>query len=59
MTAKEYRDNARECLGWAHSARTPKERETFVEMANTWLAAAIQCELRECEEQMQPQEQNY
>jgi hypothetical protein len=40
VSAEEYRDNARECLGWAESARTERERDIFLAMAKTWLEAA-------------------
>ena len=40
MSAKEYRQYAEECMGWAKTARTVQERVTFLEMAKTWLQAA-------------------
>ncbi len=45
MSAKEYREYAEECMGWAKSARTDKERVTFLEMAKTWLQAAALADL--------------
>jgi hypothetical protein len=44
MSAKEYRDYAGECMGWAKSARTDEERVTFLDMAKTWLQAAAMAE---------------
>ena len=44
MSAKEYRAFADECMGWAKTARTDKERQIFVEMAGTWLRAAALAE---------------
>jgi len=40
MTAKEYRSYAAECMEWAKTARSDQERNTFLEMAKTWLQAA-------------------
>ena len=42
--AQEYRDNAEECIGWARTARTDKERATFLQMARTWIEAAERLE---------------
>jgi hypothetical protein len=39
-TKKEYREYADECLGWAKPAKSDKEREIFLQMAQTWLEAA-------------------
>lgn len=44
MSAKEYRNYAAECMGWAKTACSEKERLTFIEMANTWLQAATLAE---------------
>ena len=41
MSAEEYRAYANECFGWARTARSDKEREIFLQMARTWLEAAI------------------
>jgi hypothetical protein len=38
-SAKEYRANAEECIGWARTARTDKEREIFLQIARTWMEA--------------------
>ena len=38
---KEYRAYADECFGWAKTAQTEKEREIFLQMAETWLRAAL------------------
>lgn len=40
----EYRENASECLGWANSAKSIKERDIFFQMASAWLRAAINSE---------------
>ena len=45
-TAKEYREYADECMGWAKNARSDRERAIFVQMANTWLQAAVVWETR-------------
>jgi len=34
-------------LGWARTAKSDRERDIFVEMANTWLAAAVRASERE------------
>jgi hypothetical protein len=39
-SSEEYREYARECMDWARTARSERERAIFVEMAQTWLAAA-------------------
>jgi len=47
VVSKEYRELADECLGWAKTARTDRERRIFLGMAETWLRAATladQCE---------------
>lgn len=39
--ADQYRAYADECFGWARTAETDREREIFIQMAQTWLAAAV------------------
>jgi hypothetical protein len=46
-TADEYRGYADECFGWAKSAKTEREREIFIQMAETWLRAAVVASGRE------------
>ena len=36
MTAKEFREYAEEHFGWAKTARSAKERQTFLQMAQAW-----------------------
>jgi len=43
-SAKEFREYADECMDWARTARSEKERAIFIEMAQTWLAAAARRE---------------
>ena len=45
-SSNEYRANAAECAGWAKSAKSVKERDIFLQMASTWLSAAINLEAR-------------
>jgi hypothetical protein len=45
-SADEYRAYADECFGWAKTARTEKEREIFLQMARTWLEAAVHADRR-------------
>jgi hypothetical protein len=40
MSAKEYREYGEECLGWAKTASSDKERDLFLGMADTWMKAA-------------------
>lgn len=46
-TAREYREYADECFGWAKTAKSDQEREIFLEMARTWLEAATQAEAKQ------------
>jgi hypothetical protein len=39
-SSKELREFADECLGWAQTARTGRERQIFLQMSRTWLWAA-------------------
>jgi hypothetical protein len=43
---KECREAAAECFSWAKSAKSVKEREIFLQMAGTWLMAAMSLEAR-------------
>ena len=43
-TATEYRHFMDECLHWAANARSPEERNAFLQMAKTWYEAAIRLE---------------
>jgi hypothetical protein len=43
-SSNEYRANAAECVGWAKSAKSLKERDIFLQMASTWLSAAVNVE---------------
>lgn len=40
LSAKELRENANECLGWACTAKSDREREIFLQMARAWNEAA-------------------
>jgi hypothetical protein len=44
MSAKDFREYADECLGWAKTARSDKDRKSYLQMAETWLRAAAQYE---------------
>jgi hypothetical protein len=46
MSAKEYREYAAECMDWARTAKSDQERDTFLQMAQTWLNAALVAEGR-------------
>jgi hypothetical protein len=56
-TPKEYREYADECFGWAKTAKSDREREIFLQMAETWLEAAIRAEVRQIPVQPSPQEE--
>jgi hypothetical protein len=43
-SAREFQAFADECLGWAKTAKSERERETFLKMAETWIRAAILAE---------------
>jgi hypothetical protein len=40
-SAKEFREYADECKEWAKTAKTDHERDTFLQMAKSWLDAAL------------------
>jgi len=44
MSAKDFREYADECLGWAKTAKSDKDRKSYLQMAETWLRAAAQYE---------------
>ena len=46
-SAKECREFADECMDWAKTARSERQQRIFLEMAETWLRAAIIAEQRE------------
>jgi hypothetical protein len=41
MSAKEYRKYAAESLEWARTAGTDQERDILIQIAKTWLNAAL------------------
>jgi hypothetical protein len=43
-SAQEFREYAQACKEWARTARSEQEREIFLEMAETWLVAAMRQE---------------
>jgi hypothetical protein len=45
-TAAEYRQYAQECIDSARSATSDAMRTQFLELAQLWLTAAVQAELR-------------
>jgi hypothetical protein len=44
VSPKELRENAEECMDWARTARSDRERAIFLQMAETWLQAAERLE---------------
>jgi hypothetical protein len=46
MSSKEYREFADECLYWAKAARSDREKRVFLQMAETWLKAAVVADRR-------------
>ncbi|HEY1981121.1 MAG TPA: hypothetical protein VGH13_13650 [Xanthobacteraceae bacterium] len=43
-SVREFQAFADECLGWAKTAKSDREREIFLQMAETWIRAAILAE---------------
>jgi hypothetical protein len=43
-SAKEFRENADDCLVWARTVTSDRERAIFVDMARNWLEAASKVE---------------
>lgn len=46
--SKEYKEYAEECMGWARTARSDRERAIFLQMSKTWMEAAIRGADRRC-----------
>ena len=40
MSSKEYREFADECLHWAKTARSDREKRIFLQMAETWMLSS-------------------
>jgi hypothetical protein len=47
VSSKEYREFADECMHWAKTARSDREKRVFLQMAETWLKAALVADRRE------------
>jgi hypothetical protein len=47
MPSKEYREFADECMHWAKTAHSDREKRIFLQMAETWLKAAVIADGRE------------
>jgi len=47
VSSKEYREFADECLHWAKTARSDREKRIFLQMAETRLKAAVLADRRE------------
>ncbi len=45
-SAKEYREFADECLDWAGTAKSARERRIFLQMAEAWLGAAARLDVK-------------
>jgi hypothetical protein len=43
-SAKEFRDFAQECLRWADETKSARHRQVLLEMARTWIQAAVEVE---------------
>ena len=46
MSSKEYREFADECMHWAKTARSDREKRIFLQMAETCLKAAVLADRR-------------
>ena len=42
MSAKQFREFARECMRWAEEANSEEDRRHYVEMAKAWFHAAAE-----------------
>jgi hypothetical protein len=49
VSACQYHENAQECLGWARTAHSEREREIFLQIARTWLEAAERAAKKDCQ----------
>jgi hypothetical protein len=47
VSPTEYRKFAQECLEWAKTARSDRERDIFLQMSETWIVAAALAERRQ------------
>jgi hypothetical protein len=47
VSSKQYREFADECIHWAKTARSDREKRIFLQMAETWLKAAVLADRRE------------
>jgi hypothetical protein len=41
---KEFREFAQECLRWADETKSERHRQVLLDMAKTWMQAALQLE---------------
>jgi hypothetical protein len=41
---KEFREFAQECLRWAGETKSDRHRQVLLEMARTWIQAALEVE---------------
>ena len=41
---KEYREFGQECLRWADETRSERHRQVLLEIAKTWMQAALEVE---------------
>jgi hypothetical protein len=44
MSAKQFREYADECMSWAKTAASDKDRQNYLQMAEVWLRAVAQYE---------------
>jgi hypothetical protein len=42
MSAKQFREFARECMRWADESASEEDRHHFVDMAKAWVQAAAE-----------------
>jgi hypothetical protein len=40
----EFRQYAEEAFGWAREAKSENEKETLIDLAHTWMQAALESE---------------
>ena len=59
MSSKKFREFADECMHWAKTARSDREKRIFLQMAETLLNAAVLADRRERREATASKQQSF
>jgi hypothetical protein len=51
---KEFREFAQECARWADETRSERHRQVLLDMAKTWMQAALQISLALIDDELTP-----